>query len=77
MNDQERVVLLNHEEPEDSVTMIAESFDDFLEGLERQSYLGVENDPMVDSDEPSEPNCLLHHPELLEKIRVTILNQES
>jgi hypothetical protein len=39
--------------------------------------LGVENDPMVDSDEPSEPNCLLHHPELLEKIRVTILNQES
>lgn len=39
---QEKVVLLLHDYPEDSVKLLADSIDDFFQRLEQQSYLGAE-----------------------------------
>ena len=40
--EQERVILLVHDYPEDSVKLLAESVEEFFEILERQSYLGMD-----------------------------------
>ena len=70
---QEKVVFLIHDYPEDSVTLIAESVEEFFEGLERQSYLGMDICSMEEfegnSDSPSRKG-----PEILRLLKEILLS---